>query len=119
MLPLDTSIQAEYEDGYIHDETTLNDISPYNKEKNIFDDIINKRPEAEHGKLVRYSLFYKDNRHDIYWNTLPENARPIRFRHGFFAELSNGDIESGFSSVDFGYQYNDKNGKNVQEVVEL
>ena len=142
MLPLDTSCQAEYADGYIHDETTLNDVSPYGPyyeevqefddngvstgniitqevKKNIFSDILEKRPEAQHGKLVRFSIFYKDSRYDIDWRGLPENARPIRFRHGFATISQTGEQERGWSGIDFGYQYNDVDGKNHQEVQEL
>jgi hypothetical protein len=119
-LPLDTSCQAEYADGYIHDETTLNDTSPFTGVNNILNDILEKRPETEHGKLVRFSVFYKDRRYDIDWTTLPENARPIRFRDGSRSlNLDNGDMEQWWTGCRFGYQYNDANGKNIQEVQEL
>jgi hypothetical protein len=118
-LPLDTSVQAEYTDGYIHDETTLNDLSPYTNQHNILNDIIQKRPEAEHGPMVRFSCYYRNNRYDVAWNTIPANARPIRFRHGYLATDSDGNQESGWNGMQFGYQYNDTDGKNIQEVQNL
>lgn len=118
-IPLDTSCQAEYADGYIHDETDLGDVSPYVDGKNIFSDILEKRPEAEHGQMVRFSVFYLNNRHDIDWRKTPDGSRPIRFRHGFITQTQGGYSEQGWSGMQFGYQYNNKDGKNVQEVVNL
>lgn len=118
-LPLDTSCQAEYEDGYVHDESTYDDVSPYTGINNIFNDILEKRPEAEHGRMVRFSVFYQNQRHDVDFTTLPDNARPIRFRHGFITLDNAGNEDRGWSGMQFGYQYNDETGKNIQEVVEL
>lgn len=118
-LPLDTSCQAQYSDGYVHDETEHDDISPYDNTKNIFNDILEKRPEAEHGDMVRFSVFYKDARYDVDWTTLPSNARPIRFRDGYLNMDSSGArIGSGWSGARFGYQYNEQ-GKNIKEIKEL
>lgn len=116
-MPLDSSIQAEYEDGFILDETELNDINPYG-DGNVFRAVLNRGPESEHGKMVRFSVFWKDKRHDVDWRDLPEDARPIRFRHGYYTQFPDGSHESGFSGVDFGYQYT-KDGKNHQEVINL
>lgn len=119
--PLDTSVEAEYEDGYVHSETELDDISPFVEGKNIFYDILEKRPEAEHGRMVRFSLFYLNQRYDVDWTQLPESARPIRFRHGFHTvNLGTGEtVDRGWSGVDFGYQWNDEDGSNHQEVINL
>lgn len=119
MLPIDTSVEAEYADGYIHSETELNDLSPYTEVDNTFNDILNKRPEARHGKLVRFSCFYKNQRYDVDWTTLPDNARPIRFRDGFATLDNNGNEAHGFSACRFGYQFRDKDGKNIKEIKEL
>lgn len=120
MLPVDTSVQAEYLDGFVLDETEHDDQSPYG-EGNVFFAILNRLPEEEHGPMVRFSCFWEDQRYDIWWSELPDNARPIRFRHGYSTICAWGDapIESGFSGVDFGYQYNDEDGRNVQEVLNL
>lgn len=119
MLPLDSSVQAEYEDGFVLDETELDDTNPYG-EGNTFTAILNKLPEADHGPMIRFSCFWKDQRYDVDWTILPESARPIRFRHGFHTIAIDGSYsESGFSGVDFGFQYNDEEGKNQQEVLEL
>lgn len=118
-LPLDTSVQGEYADGYVLDETEHQDVSPYNPIHNVLRAIIDKEPEADHGPLVRFSVFYKNQRHDVDWTTLPDNARPIRFRDGFITLDNVGNEESGWSGCRFGYQYNLPDGSNAQEVVEL
>ena len=120
MLPLDTSCQAEYEDGYVLDETERDDTSSWVEGKNVFHDILNRLPEAEHGRMVRFSVFWKDRMHSIDWTQLPDSARPIRFRHGFARMSVSGELqERGWSGVDFGAQWNDPDGSNRQDVVEL
>lgn len=69
-MPHDTSVQAEYENGFILDETELNDVSPYNSQQNVFRAILDKSPEVINGKLVRFSVFWKDSRYDIDWTKL-------------------------------------------------
>ena len=120
-IPFDTSIEAEYEDGYVHSETELDDLSPYAENMNVLNDILNKRPEADHGRMVRFSCFYQNNRYDVDWTQLPENARPIRFRHGYSTmALGSGEIlDTGWTGVDFGYQWNDDDGQNHQEIMNL
>jgi len=119
-LPLDTSIQAEYEDGFVLDETSLDDVNPYG-DGNTFTAVLNKLPEEAHGKLMRFSCFWKDQRYDIDWTSLPENARPIRFRHGFSTinYMNQEVVAQGWSGVDFGVQWNEEDGSNQQEVMEL
>lgn len=119
MIPLDSSVQAQYEDGFILDETELNDISPYNKNENVFRAILNKDPEKEHGKMIRFSVFWKTNRRDIQWLQIPDNARPIRYRNMYSTISQDGTQTSGITSVVFGFQYNDENGNNVQETREF
>lgn len=119
-LPLDSSCQAEYKDGFILDETELADTSQLIEGKNVFHDILNRLPESEHGPMVRFSCFWKNQRYDIDWRNLPDNARPIRFRHGYAIRSLDGSlVESGWSGVDFGCQWNDEDGSNKQEVLEL
>lgn len=120
MTPVNGDIEAEYEDGYIHNETQLGDNSPYlPDEKNVFNDILENRPVAEHGRMVRFSVFYGDKRHDVDWTNLPKNARPIRFRH-IEVDFQDGKmLEKRIMGVDFGYQYTDDDGKNVQDVMKL
>lgn len=121
MIPFDTSCEAEYEDGYVHSETELGDTSPFVDGKNVFYDILEKRPEAEHGRMVRFSVFYQNQRYDVDWQMLPDNARPIRFRQGYSTmNIATGEvIETGWSGVSFGYQYNDDSGQNVKEIIDL
>lgn len=114
---MQTYIEAEYSDGYIHSEEQLNDISPYEPTRNIFYDILNKLPEVEHGRMVRFTLFHDNMRHDIDWRDLPDNARPIRFKN--MQRHASGTSWLGpaeIVTIDFGYQYTDENGNNVQEV---
>jgi hypothetical protein len=118
-IPLDTSVEAQYLDGFILSETELSDVSPYDSQHNVLRAIIDKEPEAEHGKLIRFSCFYNNQRYDVDFTTLPENARPIRFRDGFITLDQSGNEESGWSGCRFGYQYNLPDGSNVQEVQEL
>lgn len=120
-LPFDTSVQAEYADGFILDETQLNDKNPFDEsDGNTFRAILNGLAVPEHGKMVRFSVFYHDARYDIDWTTLPDNARPIRFRDR--SAYIDGDGNEGITDWQgcrFGYQFNDENGKNIQEVQEL
>lgn len=119
IIPIDGSIEAEYADGYIHDETTLNDTSPYTGTDNILNDILNKRPEPEHGPLIRFSCFYNNQRYDVDFVGLPDNARPVRWKR---MEQDWNGPQAGITrlmAVGFGYQFTDSNGRNVQEVIEL
>lgn len=118
-LPIDGSCEAEYADGYTHSETNFDDVSPYTGEHNILNDIIEKRPEIEHGSLVRFSCFYKNQRYDVDWHDLPDNARPVRWKRMEADSVGGVITEVRLMQVGFGYQYNDENGKNIQEVREL
>lgn len=119
ILPLDTSCQAVYADGYIHDETTLEDVSPFQENKNVFYDILEKRPEAEHGAMVEFSVFYNNQKHTVDWTQLPDNARPIRFRDGASTLDSAGNVGFMWTGCRMGFQFNDESGKNIQDVREL
>lgn len=118
-------LEAEYQDGYVHSELKLRDKSPYVEGSNIFGDILNKRPEAEHGKMVRYSFVGPNRRYDIDWSKFPDTAKPIRFIHkdlhqeqrmsvgapGYPSVWENyGDPRLVISSYDFGYEYHDADG---------
>lgn len=119
IIPYDGSIEAQYADGYIHSETELDDTSPYLPDTaNVLNDILEKRPEAEHGRLVRVSCFYLNRRYDIDFTELPDNARPIRFKHMERDMTSDGSFvsEVRMTGIDFGYQYTDEEGKNIQQV---
>ena len=129
MIYNDSSCQAEFEDGYILDETKTNDVSPNDPHHNIFRDILEKWSEPAHGKMVRFTVFYKDNKYDIDWRGVPDNARPIRYRlrSNSINEVmqANGKcVQAGepvehLDGVGFGYQYTDENGENVKEVKEV
>jgi hypothetical protein len=127
-LPFDTSCEALYEDGYILSETDQGDISAYvdcplvdgiPTGPNTFDDILKKRPVAKHGKMVRFSVFYKNRRYDVDWTAVPDNARPIRFRDGSNSlDGSGNEVFNGYHAVRLGYQYTE-NGKNTKEIKDL
>lgn len=117
--PLDGSIEAEYYDGFVFSEAKHDDVSPYDPTVNILRSILEKHPEAEHGRMVRFSMFYKDKWHDIDWTALPVNARPIRYKNLEQDSIGGQIIETRLMTVDFGYQYTDENGKNQQVVTEL
>jgi hypothetical protein len=112
-------LEAEYESGYIHSEA-IQDISPYDPERNIFYDIKNKVPERIHGKMVRLSLVGPELRYDIDWTTLPDNARPIRLidKEKTWLLGTNEVVGEKFS-YRFGYQYNEPDGKNVKEIKQI
>lgn len=112
-------IEAEYQDGYVHSETELDDVSPYVPGKNVFADILNKLPEKEHGKLVRFSLLMPGERHDVDWRGLPDNARPIRFRNLSVDSVNGQAVNYRLNWVHFGYQYTDDAGKSHKDIVEL
>lgn len=112
-------IEAEYESGFILREDE-NDHSPYDREKNIFHAILNMRPCEVHGKMVRFSLVMDEkDTYNVDWTVLPDNARPIRFKHmeaDFVGDLM---TDKRIVGIDFGYQFTDDEGKNQQEVVNL
>lgn len=113
-------LQAEYADGYLHDELALNDVSPYAEGRNVFYDILERKPEPEHGPLKRLTLFTDGERFDIDWTRVPEGARPIRFRKMELDLVQTGEPqEARCVGVVFGYQYNDADGKNHQVVEEF
>jgi hypothetical protein len=117
-IPISGSCRAQYADGYIYDETAHNDVGQFG-DLNVFDDIKHKRPEKDHGKLTRFTVFYDGYRYDFDFSQLPDNARPIRFKHMELDSIGGVIIEQRLMSVDAGYQYNDETGKNVKEVIEL
>jgi hypothetical protein len=113
-------LEAVYEDGYIHSEKSLSDQSPYEADANVFSDILNKRPEADHGRLVELALFHDGSRYSVDWTKLPDNARPVRFKHmqAHFNQVT-GPSEPELVGIDFGYQFTDNNGNNVQKILSL
>lgn len=109
---MDTYIEAEYQDGYIHSELELNDISAWEPEKrNTFYDIINKLPEPEHGPMVRFSLVHAGNHYDIDWTKVPAGARPIAIKNKERDFNIHGWLEDArIVGADFGYQWTDEQG---------
>ncbi len=107
-------IEAEYKDGYIHREDEQ-DHSPYVAGKNIFSDILEKRPEPIHGKMVRFALVTPTQTYSVDWTTLPDNARPVRFKHMEADSIGGVITEVRTVGIDFGYQYT-QDGKNYKEI---
>jgi hypothetical protein len=127
-------LEAEYEDGYIHSDRYY-DASPFVRHElvngvatgpNKLNDIIERRPEAIHGRLLRVSLLPDDesgddHRYDIDWTKLPASARPIRFidRERDFNTGTGEVLHERVTGLRFGYQYNDENGNNVQQILDI
>ena len=109
-------LEAEYQDGFVLREDEQ-DHSPYDAGRNIFHAILNKRAEAVHGPMVRFSLVGPETTYSIDWTLLPDNARPIRFKQmEHERNVATGETDIRCTGIDFGYQYTDTNGQNVQEV---
>ena len=117
-LPIDGSVEAIYEDGFVLDETEQNDIGIYT-EGNTLTDILSKIPEQTHGKMTAFSMYYKDNKYTVDWTTLPSNARPVRWKRMEADQIGGNITEVRLVKVGFGYQFNNEKGENVQEVQEL
>ena len=113
-LPYDTSLEAEYEDGFVLNETALDDVNPFTGEGNTFTAILKRLAEPEHGPMVRFSVFWQNHRYDIDWTTLPREAQPIRLRYGYATINQFGGTSFGFNGVDFGFELGDQ-----KEVTEL
>lgn len=115
-------IEAEYKDGYVLSELDQNDKSLFVDGRNIFYDILNKLPEADHGPMVRLSLHVNKLLHNIDWTAVPENAKPIRFKT-FAIErnfVTGETSDPMLQKIVFGYEYFDESlGKNVQKVQEI
>lgn len=113
---MNSHLEAEYEDGYVHSELELEDASPFSPGKNVFHDILEGHPTQEHGGLVRLTLFINGvARYDIDWTNTPVGARPIRYK----------EMERDFTygqkpepprimRIGFGYQWIDAEGQNQQ-----
>lgn len=83
------AIEAEYADGFVLSERKTKDQSIYipmvdvdgvPSGPNTMNDVVERRPEADHGRMVRFSVYRKRKWHHWDWKTLPYSARPIRYR---------------------------------------
>lgn len=117
-MPYSYLLEAEYESGYVHRETP-EDISPYVAGRNFFYDILHGLPEKVHGRMVRLSLVGPEQTHTVDWTTLPDNARPIYTRHMASTLDHTGEEATVMLGQQFGYQYNDSEGRNHKEVTEI
>jgi hypothetical protein len=113
-------IEAEYSDGFVLQEDEA-DLSPYDAGRNIYHAILNRRPEIEHGKMVRFSLVLQDGILNVDFTTVPDNARTHLERH---MEREH-DGESHWlgavicKGIDFGYVYDDEDGVERGEIYEV
>lgn len=117
-IPIDGSCRATYADGFVYDETQLKDIGQYGH-KNVFDDILYKRPEAEHGRMVEFSVFFNNTRYDFDWTELPDNARPIRFKDLEIDTQGGQVVAKRLMRMHIGYQFNDSTGQNVKVIEDI
>lgn len=123
-------LQAEYESGYVITEDDV-DHSPFDPGRNVFHAILNNRPtDHGHGRMTRFAMVPWDpegKTFEINWVPLWEvdNPRPIycRVMHKTDELADDGTVLTDTAAVcdmhKFGYQFNDADGKNVQEVVEI
>jgi hypothetical protein len=115
-----TFIEAEYEDGFILNQIKNSDTSIFSKKGNTFTDILNFLPIRYHGRMVRFSLYHNNKRHDINWNMTPLGSRPF-FMKTMSSSLGNIYIGSSgiIQNVEFGYEYMDINGQLIRETIKL
>jgi hypothetical protein len=115
-------IEAEYSDGYVLSETSTDDVSPYDEGRNVFHAIVNFRPVAEHGSMVRWSLI-PDGDHeirlDVDWRDIPPGARPIYWREMRCSLVGRVAGPPEALQHHFGYQYPDKQGRCVKEILDV
>lgn len=113
------AVEAKYEDGYVHSEIKLSDCSQFIAGKNVFNDILEKRPEVIHGKMIELSCYYNKKKHSIDWTRVPSSARPVRFKK-MKVKIVNGEIVNvGCIGLEFGYEYNDIYGNTQKEIMRL
>jgi hypothetical protein len=119
-MPLSVYLEAEFVDGFVLREDE-EDVSAFVDGKNVFYDILNRLHEPEHGPMLRLALVCPDNTYSIDWALLPENARPVRFKHMERDMNENGEWigPARVVQVDFGFQYTSDGGRNVQEIKEI
>lgn len=116
----DIYLEAQYSDGYLVREDD-EDRSAYEDGRNVFFDILHGLPVAEHGPMVRLSLFTGRWTYSIDWRSLPAGSRPIRFKHMERDFSASGEPRGDprVARIDFGYQFTDEQGNNLQEVLNL
>lgn len=103
-------IEAQFADGFILNEDDQNDVSLFDDGRNTFYDILNRRCEDKHGPMVRFSIWVLGARIDIDWLAIPENAKPIRFKHlEIDQNIASGEVsEKRIVGITFGFEYFDK-----------
>lgn len=116
-------VQAEFEDGFVLTEDQ-SDQSLYEEGRNTFFDILHGLPEAEHGRMVRFSAITAKRTYSVDWRELWDvaNPRPIYYREmERDADGATGEWLGPPRALRhfFGSQYNDAFGRNVQKVQEI
>lgn len=133
------TLRAEYEDGFILDEAKQHDQSAFIPMElidgipsgpNTWNDIKERRPEAEHGRMVRFSALNDGTRpgpdglcqdYHIDWRGFPDNAKPIKAiklnRRGVmgYGWVEEPNVERWL----FGYEYHNADGSKVKEILEI
>lgn len=113
-------VEAEYADGYIHREDET-DASAYVEGRNVFYDIVERRPEVEHGPMRRFSLITPARIFSVDWRQTPPGAVPIRDKHMERRATADGQWleDPRMVSIEFGYLYRDEDGQVVRVTREL
>lgn len=115
---MDIYLEAEYQDGYKHNQRDLRDVSLYMPGKSVGYDIRTHQPAADHGPLVKVTLYHPGGEHTLNWAALPEGAKFIFFKHierRFNAEQMWLE-EPRIVGIDFGYEYKGEDGKTHKHV---
>lgn len=124
---LDIYLKAQFFDGFVVTEDEQ-DRSHFDVDRNVFFDILNKLYVPQHGIMTELALVTPEHIFTIDWAVLPDNTRPIRFKH-----MERDSVDGEWTSeprimgVDFGYQYTEKfvnennalDERNVQKVIKL
>lgn len=116
-------LEAEYESGFVITEDEV-DQSPYDATRNIFHAILNGRPtDAGEGRMVRWSMIPTagGQRYDVDWTELWEvdSPRPVYYREMQSVKAPDTDEVVSCLAHHFGFQYNDEDGKNTQNIIDI
>ena len=99
----DGVIEAEYSDGFVANENM-----PYVDSSITMNmAILSQINEKQHGRMKRFSMYFKNNRIDVDWTKTPIGSKPIRIKNmsrklNFDNPFTN---STEMLSIEFGYEY--------------
>lgn len=125
-MPFGTLIEAEYEDGFIlkEDEKDAYFCLHCNKLRNIFHAILHDQPVVEHGHMIRWTVVTPKLTYSVDWKALLDNPAIINPRPVCSRDMERDfDVSTGEPVGParvmlhiWGYQYNNPDGSNGQDV---